>query len=361
MAGQTQATPYSTGTTQAASVFGMNTISQATGLASGFEAMMKGAASSKTSSSHSNVEFGQLDDDFQEDQESVSSASFGMPVSHVESMTSESDFEEMRLAPEPIKQPSKNLLDVFAGDFDEEFTIPVQSSDSYQAYSGASYGNLNYDLSSFGVVNKPVDEEPLAFDEANDFFTAPTPSQRLAISSSIQDDQEYAPMLASNLDRQESYYADTPIEAVSNISPEQAANLERQIEEEMRELVSGLNMSAMTFDPMTTLDPWGNEDQGAYAESPAQPNSDELRLAHLAHTDVIGLAGMHSFSTFSEAEQASTQNSDRNSERMGDDRDLLVIEDDLELVRGGMTQAVSGSHRAVLHPYAKLFTKLRNS
>ena len=360
MAGQTQATPYSTGTTQAASVFGMNTIGQAEGLASGFEAMMKGTSTSNTSSSHSNVEFGQLDDDFQEDQESVSPASFGMPTSYVDSKASESDFEEMRLAPEPVKQPSKNLLDVFAGDFDEEFTIPVQSSDSYQAYSGASYGNLNYDLSSFGVVNKPVDEEPLAFDEANDFFTAPTPSQRLAISSSFQDDQEYAQEVAPNLDRHEDYYADTPIEAVSNISPEQAANLERQIEEEMRDLVSGLNMSAMTFDPMTTLDPWGHEDQGAYAES-AQPNSDELRLAHLAHSDVIGLAGMHSFSTFSEAEQVSTQNSDRNSDQMGDDRDLLVIEDDLELVRGGVTQAVSGSNRAVLHPYAKLFTKLRNS
>ena len=353
MAVPTQSTP--------SSVMGMNTVNQATGLATSFEAMMNGAATSKTSSSHSNVEFGELDDDFQEDQESGSSASFGKQVSNVESMTSESDFEEMRLAPEPIKKPSKNLLDVFAGDFDEEFTIPVQSSDSYQAYSGASYGNLNYDLSSFGTVNKPVDEEPLVFDEASDFFTAPTPSQRLALSSSIRDEQEYAPTLASNMDRHENDYTDSPVEAVSNISPEQAANLERQIEEEMRDLVSGLNMSAMTFDPMTTLDPWGNEEQSGYADSAARPSSDELRLAHLAHTDVIGLAGMHSYSTFSEAEQTSVPNSDRNFDQMGDDRDLLVIEDDLELVRGGVAKAVSASHRAFLHPYAKLFTKLRNS
>jgi type II secretory pathway predicted ATPase ExeA len=361
MAGQTQTIPNISGKTQASSVVGVDTNSQAIGLASSFETMMKGAATSKTSSPHSNVEFGQLDDDFQEDQESFSPATFVKPVSNAESMTLESDFEEMRLAPEPIKQPSKNLLDVFAGDFDEEFTIPVQSSDSYQAYSGASYGNLNYDLSSFGADNKPVDEEPLVFEEANDFFTAPTPSQRLAISSSIRHDQEYKPTLAPNMDRHENDYANTPIEAVSNISPEQAANLERQIEDEMRDLVSGLNMSAMTFDPMTTLDPWSNEDQGAYADSAAQSNSDELRMAHLAHTDVIGLAGMHSYSTFSEVEQGSTQNSDRNLDRMGDDRDLLVIEDDLELVRGGVAKAVSASHRAFLHPYAKLFTKLRNS
>ena len=46
---------------------------------------------------------------------------------------------------------------------------------------------------------------------------------------------------------------------------------------------------------------------------------------------------------------------------MSDDRDLLVIEDDLATVRGGVAQAASGTQRAVLHPYAKLFTKLRNS
>ena len=46
---------------------------------------------------------------------------------------------------------------------------------------------------------------------------------------------------------------------------------------------------------------------------------------------------------------------------MGDDRDLLVIEDDIESVRNGVKQATSGTQRAVLHPYAKLFTKLRNS
>jgi hypothetical protein len=220
---------------------------------------------------------------------------------------------------------------------------------------------LNYDLSSFGDVNQPVDEESLSFDEANEFFTSPTPSQRDAISSSIQDGQEYAFEGSAKMDRQEAYYNDTPVEAVSNISPEQAANLERQIEEEMRDLVSGLNMSAMTFDPTTTLDPWGSQERNAYPDSMSQHPSDELRLAHLAHTDVIGLAGMHSFSTFSEAEQPSEHSLDLHSDSMGDDRDLLVIEDDLALVRGGVTQAVSGSHRAVLHPYAKLFTKLRNS
>jgi hypothetical protein len=46
---------------------------------------------------------------------------------------------------------------------------------------------------------------------------------------------------------------------------------------------------------------------------------------------------------------------------MSDDRDLLVIEDDLASGHGETQQATAGRSRAVLHPYAKLFTKLRNA
>jgi hypothetical protein len=46
---------------------------------------------------------------------------------------------------------------------------------------------------------------------------------------------------------------------------------------------------------------------------------------------------------------------------LSDDRDLLVIEDDLEAVRSGTHQATQASSKATLHPYAKLFTKLRSS
>lgn len=135
-------------------------------------------------------------------------------------------------------------------------------------------------------------------------------------------------------------------EPASNISSEQAANLERQIEDEMRDLVSGLNMSAMSFDPDKSVDPFAGD-----------RSLDDRRLSHQAHTDVIAFSGMHSFSEMSE-----TTESDGLSERaaMSDDRDLLVIENDLESVRGGAEHTTATS-RAVLHPYAKLFTKLRNS
>ncbi len=322
------------------------TVSQ-TPMATSFEMMMKGSSATQAQvSSHSNIEFGQLDDNFHEDSET-----------HLDSQRShpQNDFEDAVSLPNPPTSPTKNLLDVFAGDFDEEFSIPVQSSDSYQAYSGASYGNLNYDLSSFGVTHQnPIDDEPLAFDEANDFFTAPTLSKpevnpdRFAIDQAIAASHEAFE------------FAETPyIETVSNISPEQAANLERQIEEEMRELVSGLNLSAMTFDPATSVDVVANESSFAFTETREQSLADDRRLAHQAHTDVIAFSGMHSYSNTVSNTVESERVRDRQA--MSDDRDLLVIEDDLESVRNGVAQASDAAHRAVLHPYAKLFSKLRNS
>jgi len=86
-----------------------------------------------------------------------------------------------------------------------------------------------------------------------------------------------------------------------------------------------------------------------------QKQADDRRLAHQAHTDVITFSGMHEYSSIIETERMVERAA------MGDDRELLVIEDDLETVRGGVAQASSVTQRAVLHPYAKLFTKLRNS
>ncbi len=319
-----------------------NSVSQSP-MATSFEMMMKGSAATQDQvASHSNIEFGQLDDAFHDDLETHSHSQQAYP---------QIDFEDAVSLPSPSSAPTKNLLDVFAGDFDEEFSIPVQSSDSYQAYSGASYGNLNYDLSSFGVANQnPIDEGPLAFDEANDFFTASTPSLPEVNTDGIA----IHPTSGASYEAFE--FAEDPyVETVSNISPEQAANLERQIEEEMRELVSGLNMSAMTFDPATSVDVVANDSLFAFTETRDQSLADDRRLAHQAHTDVIAFSGMHGYSNTSESERAS------NRLAMSDDRDLLVIEDDLECVRNGVAQASDATQRAVLHPYAKLFSKLRNS
>ena len=288
----------------------------------------------------SGIEFGQLDEE--PDTASVAdlfpqSASLGQyqqnnPVVH----------DQPALVPEsrmPI-EPKKNLLDVFAGDFDEEFTIPVQSSGSYNAYSGAAYGNLNHDLSSFGTKQASINT-PVRFEvDDTDLFLPVSQQQTNLVPPEVV----------------EEIYPDF----VSNISSEQAANLERQIEDEMRELVSGLNMNAMTFDPLQAIANPSSERERDFGISGAT----EQRLAHQAHTDVLSFSGLrerpqedseYGNSMYSK-EEASF---DRDT--LSDDRDLLVIEDDLEAVRSGTHQATQTSSKAVLHPYAKLFTKLRSS
>ena len=300
-------------------------------IASSFELMMKGSVASNMPM-QSNIEFGQLDDEFidaDSDSESASRDSIELAANDSSEYQATSDFEDAISQPQAKSIASKNLLDVFAGDFSDEFSIPVQSSDSYQAYSGAAYGSLNYDLSNFGTsATVPFDEGPLAFDEERDFFSVSTPAQRAVLSSNI--------------------------ETVSNISPEQAESLEREIEDEMQDMVSGLNMNAMTFDPTVSLDPFG-QDNVAFANGMQQRPVDDRRLSHHSHSDVIAFSGMHNYDSSFESETI------HDRAAMDDDRDLLVIEDDLEAVRNGVSQATHNTHRAVLHPYAKLFTKLRNS
>ncbi len=328
--------------------------------ASSFETMMKGSVASQLKvPSNSNIEFGQLDDDFSDDSMVSPQEDLGVAVSIIAPSHAETDLEDIVALPETQPVPAKNLLDVFAGDFDEEFSIPVQSSDSYQSYSGAAYGNLNYDVSNFGTSNRnSTEEKALAFEEASDFFTVPASSHGPSLETSSDGNQDlhenYLGQSAS-LSSDGGPYQDSHVDTVSNISPEQAANLERQIEEEMRELVSGLNMNAMTFDPADPLDHFVNNSNSGIPSATEQDHVDDRRLAHHAHTDVIAFSGMHSYSTMTESERVP----DRAA--MGDDRDMLVIEEDLESVRGGVSQAMNGTHRAVLHPYAKLFTKLRNS
>ena len=296
-------------------------------IASSFELMMKSSVASNTPT-HSNIEFGQLDDEFV-DSESTSHDSDELAANDSSEYQATSDFEDAIAQPQAKSIASRNLLDVFAGDFSDEFSIPVQSSDSYQAYSGAAYGSLNYDLSNFGTsATVPFDEGPLAFDEERDFFSASSPAQRAVLSNNI--------------------------ETASNISPEQAESLEREIEDEMQDMVSGLNMNAMTFDPTVSLDPFG-QDNVAFANGMQQRPVDDRRLSHHSHSDVIAFSGMHNYDSSFESETI------HDRAAMDDDRDLLVIEDDLEAVRNGVSQATHNTHRAVLHPYAKLFTKLRNS
>jgi general secretion pathway protein A len=291
--------------------------------------------------SQPSIEFGQLEEDFD----------LATPASETSATRTVTSLEPP--ATNIQQAAKKSLLDVFGGDFDEEFSIPVQTSGSYQAYSGAAYGNLNHDLSSFGTIAEPSQQVPhFELEEANELLNGAVETQRNRLSESFG-----APVVQS--------FEDGPTEddfsePISNISPEQALNLERQIEEEMRELVSGLNMSAMSFDPATSIDAFAGQPAFSFDTNVGQNRHDLQRLTHQAHTDVISFSGLRSSSDAFESAQS---NSDSLSARsaMSDDRDLLVIEDELASVQGEAKQATAGRSRAVLHPYAKLFTKLRNS
>ncbi len=287
------------------------------------------------------IEFGQLDEEFDLDTPSSETSAIRAVAS-------------LALPAINMQQPAtKSLLDVFAGDFDEEFSIPVQTSGSYQAYSGASFGNLNHDLSSFGTVADASQQvQHFELEEANEFLNGTVETQRNRLLESFG-----APVSKSFEGGPTEYEFSEPI---SNISPEQALSLERQIEEEMRELVSGLNMSAMSFDPGTSIDAFAGQPAFSFESNGDQNRYDIQWPAHQAQPDVISFSGLRNSSDGFESAQS---NSDSLSARstMSDDRDLLVIEDDLASNQGETQQATEGRSRAVLHPYAKLFTKLRNS
>jgi general secretion pathway protein A len=287
------------------------------------------------------IEFGQLDEEFDLDTPSSETSAVRAVASLMPPATS-------------IQQPAtKNLLDVFAGDFDEEFSIPVQTSGSYQAYSGASYGNLNHDLSSFGTVADTSQQvQHFELEEANEFLNGTVETHRNRLLESFG-----ASVAKSFEDGPTEYEFSEPI---SNISPDQALSLERQIEEEMRELVSGLNMSAMSFDPATSIDAFAGQPAFSFESNGDQNRYDIQWPAHRSQPDLTSFSGLRNSSDGLESAQS---NSDSASARsaMSDDRDLLVIEDDLASGQGGTQQATAGRSRAVLHPYAKLFSKLRNS
>jgi hypothetical protein len=119
-------------------------------------------------------------------------------------------------------------------------------------------------------------------------------------------------------------------------------------------------MSAMSFDPAASIDAFAGQPAFSFDTNVGQSRHDMQRLAHQAHTDVISFSGLRNSSDGFESAHSNTDSLSARS-AISDDRDLLVIEDELASVQGEAQQATEGRSRAVLHPYAKLFTKLRNS
>jgi hypothetical protein len=112
----------------------------------------------------------------------------------------------------------------------------------------------------------------------------------------------------------------------------------------MRELVSDLNMNAMTFDPMQSI-----------VETSDQPSP--VLLDRFVERDVLSFVDMNDQWEPNER----IERRPRPVTNAGDDRDMLVVEEDLETIRNTVDGVPKAPHRPVLHPYAKLFSNLRNS
>ncbi|MBM3967705.1 MAG: hypothetical protein FJ308_22010 [Planctomycetes bacterium] len=225
------------------------------------------------------------------------------------------------------------LITAYNEDFDEEFTIPVQSSTSYQSYSGMAYGNLNHDANQFASIHRP--HASMAYPDAESFL-----EWHRELEPSVN---PVGPEFAT--DREGS------LEYASNLSEHSFEEIEQQIEDEMRDLVSNMNMSAITIDPkesfagrICTL----SDSTELVLEDSQDEGLDGFAMTRRADRTESGFAGGPT------GQHAIVES--------GDDRDVIVVEEDAE---GGAATAtrpsVTGGTRVKLHPYAQLFAKLRQS
>lgn len=239
-----------------------------------------------------------------------------------------------------------NPTEVFGADFDEEFSLPVQSSPAYQTYSGIAFGNLRDELTN------------LAWEHTSPIYAIPEASEFL--EPRIPQSDARQPDLGSRWDDSDILEPEFTAENRS-LSQSQAAFLEKQIEEEMREIVSELNMNAMMFDPSQPIESnyqttdYTPEERSSYFDSP-------LSLADSAQSWEEEPRDTSPFSAaFNAANRWDNEPiaSQQPTTPRGDDRDILIIETESEPIRGSSSGESTRSAKPVLHPYAKLFSNLR--
>ncbi|MFN7874265.1 MAG: ExeA family protein [Pirellula sp.] len=263
--------------------------------------------------------------------------------------------ETSEIAPAPPetygKQTEKvsittNPTEVFGADFDEEFSLPVQSSPAYQTYSGIAFGNLRDEHANVAWENaSPTYSIP----EASEFLEPRTPQS-----------EARQPDLGSRWDDSDILEPELTAETRS-LSQSQAECLEKQIEEEMREIVSELNMNAMMFDPSEPIDSnyqtmdYTPEERSSYFDSPLSLADSERSWAEETRDTSPFSAAFSAENRWDNVPMASEQ---RATPR-GDDRDILIIETESEPIRGSSSSDSTRSAKPVLHPYAKLFSNLR--
>lgn len=251
-----------------------------------------------------------------------------------------------------------NPTEVFGADFDEEFSLPVQSSPAYQTYSGIAFGNLRDEQTNLAWAHtSPI----YAIPEASEFLEARVPQP-----------QNQQPSLEHRWDDSPIQEPEITLEAKS-MTQSQAAFIEKQIEEEMREIVSELNMNAMMFDPSQPIDENYQPNNSNFGQSEFEPTdytADErssyfnspLSLADSAQSWEEETRDSSSFNAAFHTTNrwdSDPVTTDQRTAARGDDRDILIIETESEPIRGSASNESTKSSRPVLHPYAKLFSNLR--
>ncbi|MCU0711296.1 MAG: AAA family ATPase [Pirellula sp.] len=248
--------------------------------------------------------------------------------------------------PASVSGISTNPTEVFGADFDEEFSLPVQSSPAYQTYSGVAFGNLRDESTN---LTREQSASKYSIPEATEFLEPRLPQQ-------VQQPVVQKPAL------------DNAVESRS-LSQSQASFIEKQIEEEMREIVSELNMNAMMFDPAQPIDSGYQSVESNYERAGFEPT--EYTESERASYFSSPLSLADSTASWEEETRESALfrgnqrwdnepiATDHRSAPRGDDRDILIIETESEPIRGTASPDASKSSRPVLHPYAKLFSNLR--
>lgn len=232
-------------------------------------------------------------------------------------------FEELNLAAND-SLPENLFCNFFESDDSETFPIPVQSLRDYQTLSGIAPGeSLPYDTLAWESIQPSATSQ--SYREAMDFIE-PVP----------------APAPQPNHFPFEGYAKqETQATIRPGSSEDDLDAIVSNIDDEMRGLVSNLNAQALHehFQSNPALQADYNDDE-------------ELRLADLSpsSTDMLRMQPL---------DESSVQPPSAGG--ISDDRDMIIIEEDMLEIKRMQAQAMESKPSAPIHPYAQLFSQTRNS
>ena len=219
---------------------------------------------------------------------------------------------------------------LFGNDFDEEFTLPSQSRQVSAAEATPDSTEWNFD-----------DRLTHSQNESNDVEYTGGASDQVAMST-------------------------TP-EPVGNSGDAFAAKinqLEKNLEAEIHDLISSINMGAMTLDPNEPIDvPSPDSISSGQTEMVAEAMQDSVSTTEAPNRETQGrVQTAPSTKTNCDRAQILSFSGESNTIPTFDDRELLVVEDAFPTIRTDQNnRAVPPITAYAPSQYAQLFTKLRGS